>query len=540
MKKTKAIILGIDGADPIIINNLIKKNLLPNFSKIKKDGILTELLSTLPPTTYPAWTSFFTGAEPSFHGVTDFTVKQGYKIKFTNTQRRELLTIFEHLENNNLTTSAAWFPAMYPPLKTNGYQISGWDSPVTSNGDSSFVYPHELHKTLSNLFSDIHLKFDPIDEFSNSEKWYEEASKSLISRINRRGEMALWLLKNRPVDVASFYFGETDTAAHHFYAFYDDNSPRRPDNVSKILKETIENVYIEMDKVIGNIISASDNAPIFILSDHGSMGNSDHAVFLNRFLHKAGLLNFKKQNFSFEYLPSRNNAAKLIPKKIRRKIFNAFGGLFPTLYESVKRFSSIDFKTTQAFSEEIPYAPSIWINQLGREPKGLVPFSKRDEIYKKLLIASTSFKFSDNTSIIKKIHRREDIHKGPYAHLFPDFILELNLKDGFLPVCQNSNTKTAPLFERLDSNFLLGRKGTSMPGGHSSKGIFASTIKNIADKNELLKIHQTANIICKALNIPLLNKNLNTIINKKNSQSLSKKEQRAVADRLKRLGYLDL
>ncbi|MBW2277575.1 MAG: hypothetical protein JRF63_08795, partial [Deltaproteobacteria bacterium] len=54
---------------------------------------------------------------------------------------------------------------------------------------------------------------------------------ALQRHIARRAEMASWLLHEHPVDVAAFYFGEADTAAHHFWAFHDPASPRRPAEV---------------------------------------------------------------------------------------------------------------------------------------------------------------------------------------------------------------------------------------------------------------------------------------------------------------------
>ncbi len=58
------------------------------------------------------------------------------------------------------------------------------------------------------------------------------------------------------------------------------------------------------------------------------------------------------------------------PPTIKRAIYRMTN--FPDMVESWARFSVIDWTQTQAYSEETPYFPSIWINLKGREPLGLV------------------------------------------------------------------------------------------------------------------------------------------------------------------------
>ena len=74
-----------------------------------------------------------TGASPSEHGVPDFTVRQGYGVRFVGASLRALPTLFQHVESQGLTAGAAWFPATYPPEHLKGFQISGWDSPITAS-----------------------------------------------------------------------------------------------------------------------------------------------------------------------------------------------------------------------------------------------------------------------------------------------------------------------------------------------------------------------------------------------------------------------
>jgi predicted AlkP superfamily phosphohydrolase/phosphomutase len=71
----RAIVVGLDGADPVITSALMKDGRLPNLQKIKEMGVTTKDMSMFgvhPTITPPNWASLATGAYPSTHGITCF------------------------------------------------------------------------------------------------------------------------------------------------------------------------------------------------------------------------------------------------------------------------------------------------------------------------------------------------------------------------------------------------------------------------------------------------------------------------------------
>lgn len=71
----KVLLLGLDGADPTLINRYISEGRLPNFQKALNWGAASHDLgmqSVLPAITPPNWASIATGAYPSTHGITCF------------------------------------------------------------------------------------------------------------------------------------------------------------------------------------------------------------------------------------------------------------------------------------------------------------------------------------------------------------------------------------------------------------------------------------------------------------------------------------
>jgi len=74
-KAKKVMVLGLDGADPMLMKRYMDEGRLPNFKKFVEKGIVTEnmgMQGVLPTITPPNWCSLATGALPSTHGITCF------------------------------------------------------------------------------------------------------------------------------------------------------------------------------------------------------------------------------------------------------------------------------------------------------------------------------------------------------------------------------------------------------------------------------------------------------------------------------------
>lgn len=75
MSKRRAMLLGLDGADPVVVKRMIAEGRLPNLKKIMDEGAHTEnldMLGVFPTVTPPNWTTLATGNYPITHGITCF------------------------------------------------------------------------------------------------------------------------------------------------------------------------------------------------------------------------------------------------------------------------------------------------------------------------------------------------------------------------------------------------------------------------------------------------------------------------------------
>lgn len=68
----RMVVLGCDGMDPELTNDLLDRGLLPNFAKLRDRGSYMPLGTSTPPQSPVAWSNFITGADARVHNIFDF------------------------------------------------------------------------------------------------------------------------------------------------------------------------------------------------------------------------------------------------------------------------------------------------------------------------------------------------------------------------------------------------------------------------------------------------------------------------------------
>jgi predicted AlkP superfamily phosphohydrolase/phosphomutase len=86
----KVIVLGFDGLDPGLLQQYIKKGILPNMASLMEKGDFKAMRSTTPPISPVAWSSFSTGVNPGKHNIFDFLApeRRSYLSKLSSAEIR--------------------------------------------------------------------------------------------------------------------------------------------------------------------------------------------------------------------------------------------------------------------------------------------------------------------------------------------------------------------------------------------------------------------------------------------------------------------
>jgi len=150
--------------------------------------------------------------------------------------------------------------------------------------------------------------------------------------------------------------------------------------------------------------------------------------------------------------------------------------------EGWSRFGAIDMERTLAFSEELNYAPSIWLNVRGREPLGVLAAESYDATVATLTARLLAWRHPlTGRRIVRAVHRRDALYAGPHVAEAPDLVLELETEGGYSYVCLPSDERATGSVRTLAPEEYVAGKGGGMNGSHRAEGLWALAGPNVVE-----------------------------------------------------------
>ena len=538
-----ALVLGLDGASFDVIRPLAAAGRLPNLARWMQAGAHAVLHSTVPPVSFPAWSSFATGLDPGAHGLFDFTQKLPgrYALRFTNASDRSGATLFGRVCAAGGRVLALGMPATFPPETVNGLLVAGFDAPVSTGSSARAASNPAFYEAIAARVGPW-MHAEP-DEGATAGGWHEAAAERLVARVAQKQKfaheaLAQLYVADMPPDLVCVVFSESDTVAHHFWRDHDPLSPRHDPRASTVRRFAIAAVYEALDAACGELCAAlGSNTACFVVSDHGAGGAARHVVHLNQRLAEAGLLAFRRGT-SRDRLAraARDTALRVLPPRAREA---AFRRLLPAAakLESAARFGGIDWSKTSAFSEEANTQPGVWLNLAGREEAGRVAAADYERARDEVIAALLEWKLPGGGPVVARARRREEVYVGPHVERAPDVVVELALESGYgLSLVPTPRDGEASALRWLEDHELAGGRGRGMNGTHRPEGIWiehGSAAPAFASGHATLT--DAAPAIARAMG--LFHAELPS--GGAPPRAYTAEEEAVVAERLRRLGYLD-
>ncbi len=432
------LILALDGATFHVIEPMITAGRLPNLAAWQAAGAARPLPSTLPPVTFPAWSSFMTGREPGEHGIFDFTqkVEGEYRIRFVNASDRAGEAFHDAVSNAGGRALVLGLPATFPAKPMRGLLVPGFDAPVSTGTDAASTSDPALYTRIADVVGPW-MRPD-LDESARADDFHERAITTLLARIDRKEAFAIEALERmraedgaRP-DLALIVFAESDTVGHHYWRDHDPQSPRHDAGASAERRDAIASVYARLDLACGRIREAyGEDALCVVVSDHGMGGAARRVVHMNRFLEERGLLaRARISGFDLAARGLRDLALRVLPAGVAQALFRRARFAAARL-ESAARFGGFDWTRTLAFSEEANTQPGVWINLAGREARGCVAPEEYERVRKDVIAQLLAWRGPSGEPVLRSARRREDVYAGPFVARAPDVVVELAFESGY-------------------------------------------------------------------------------------------------------------
>jgi predicted AlkP superfamily phosphohydrolase/phosphomutase len=546
------LVLGLDGACFEILEPLFAAGRLPNLAAWRAKGVSAPLRSTVPPMSFPAWSTFLTGLAPGRHGLFDFTQKaqNAYRLAFANASDRRGAAFYSRVTQAGGRCLVLGVPGTFPPEPVDGLLVAGFDAPVSIGTNPRSASDPDVYRRIAERVGPW-MTAD-LDERASATDWHERAIAHLHRRIDRKCDFALEALRQlravragvRP-ELMLVVFSESDTVAHHYWRDHDPDSPRHDATTSAARRDAIAAVYEHLDQVCGQLRRAyGEDALCIVVSDHGGGGAADRVVHLNAKLLEAGLYaRTAKGGAALDTAArrARDFALRWLPARVSERIFRRARTAAARI-ESAARFGGIDWSRTSAFSEEANTQPGVWINLKGRESAGCVDPADYERVRDRVIATLTDWTLPDGQPVVARARRREAVYSGPCCDRAPDVVVELALDRGYgLSLVQTpwSSRHPAPV-RTLDRDEYAGGRGRGMNGTHRPEGIWIASGHGAGalDLGVTPALEDVAPTLMRAMGVAWEG-DLDGTAHFAKRIPYSAAEEAIVAERLRKLGYLE-
>ena len=347
-KDAKVFVIGLDCAPPELIFDQWRDK-LPNFKRLIDGGATSEMYSSTPAITVPAWSSMTSSKDPGVLGFYGFRNRRDYS--YDNRYIATGLSVKEKrvwdiLSEAELACIVVGVPQTYPVKPINGCLISSFLTPSTTNPNVQWTHPATLQQEIEGLLSPEIYDVD-VPQFRTDDKAF--LLQQIYDMTEKRFRVLRYLMDEKPWDFFMFVEMGVDRIHHGLWAHHDP-AHRNYDPDSPYV-HSIWEYYKYLDKEIGTLLERlPPETHVIVISDHG-VKKMDGGICINEWLRR---------------------------EKYLQLLDDPPDGILSS-FEKVE----VDWSKTRAWGDG-GYYGRIFLNVEGREPNGVIPPNQyesfRDEL----------------------------------------------------------------------------------------------------------------------------------------------------------------
>jgi tetratricopeptide (TPR) repeat protein/predicted AlkP superfamily phosphohydrolase/phosphomutase len=297
---TRAVVIGIDGADWKVIDALAALGEMPNLTRLRQRGVSGPIETLSDIALSPViWTSVATGKTAAKHGITWFMVDQpdGTRVPVRSTNRKTE-AIWNIAARNGLAPVVVGWWATFPAenvgrgaIVSDALGFHGFGATARGGDDRLKTHPSELFGALDALvppeqqlsaefvqrFVHVGAK-DYRDEMFDPARFPKRDPANPIHlfqqyAVTAQGYAAIAeeLLAKQRYDLFLVYFEQVDSFSHLFMKYAPPKLPWVDEQGFERYRDVVSEWYRYQDELLGRLLAQIDleTTAVFVLSDHG-------------------------------------------------------------------------------------------------------------------------------------------------------------------------------------------------------------------------------------------------------------------------------
>jgi predicted AlkP superfamily phosphohydrolase/phosphomutase len=456
----RALMIGLDAADVVLIEQWMADGTLPNLQALAASGVFGPLATTAAVLAGSPWPTFYSGQTPAQHGVYADYQWQHERLRFARPSAEWLATtgFWRHLEGD-VPALVYDCPMVLGVEPFKGTEVAAWATHDALTPPAS--HPAELAGEIARRFGQWHTT--PEAYGPSSIDTLLSLRQELLENTRRSTELVLWLMQ-RPWRLGLVTFSALHRGGHRLFDRSSVTGPMSPADADTF-DGALRDLYRSCDAAVGRLVAAAPDATIVVFALHGMMRNTARVDLFDGMLERITTPSSGP--------PKRAGLARrmgeAIPLDLRRSLTKRIPIAFRNRLMTMWTTGGMKWDTTSVFPLRADLQGYARINLAGREPKGIVePGPALDELCERIIEGLHSFRDTDTGDELVDDVLRTDTYfpQGGRRDRLPDLIVRW--KD--TPAATHASVRS-PRYGVVQRT-MPGRVPNGRSGNHRGTGFF--------------------------------------------------------------------
>jgi predicted AlkP superfamily phosphohydrolase/phosphomutase len=427
----KLLVLGIDAANPDLLERWAAEGALPNIAALAARGLTGETRNVDGFHIGATWPSLCTGLTPARHGV-HYTVQlHSGSYRFQPVIRKPMVAVtpfWTALSRAGKRVAVLDVPLSRMDPGIHGMQVVEW-----GGHDAVFGFratPQSVEQEIDSLFG-RHPHGDSCDADQRTQQDYVTFIDRLCQGSRLKGELTCHYLR-QPWELFMQVFTEAHCAGHQCWHLHDEAHPAHDAAFARAHGDPLRRVYTAIDAAIGEILQLAGDARVLLFTAHGMAHWFGAQFLLDEILVRLGVAQPLSGGGAAApanklFTVAAHRVWRSLPASLRQALQPVKSSISAQRARTELPELGVDPARSACFAVPNGFAVAgIRLNLIGREPHGILQSGASAVRFCDELAAALLGIVDERTGnpLIKRVVRTADLYTGDYVDHLPDLLVE--------------------------------------------------------------------------------------------------------------------
>ena len=477
---TKLLVIGIDAANPTLLQQWAEEGVLPNIGSLLTRGLMGKTQSIEGFFVGSTWPSFYTSVSPARHGFHYLVqLRPGtydlYRLADEGMVKCD--PFWRRLSEAGRRVAVLDVPLSRIEPSLNGIQTVEWGAHDAAYGFQT--QPPQLAETITSRFG-TYPWGSSCDGVRKTADDYQLFVDALVEGVRTKAELTTYFLQQGGWDFFMQVFTESHCVGHQCWHLHDTTHPAHDPSIAAAISDPLRQVYEGIDKAVGEIVSEADDAMIVLLVAHGMCYWYGAQFLLQEILVQLGVTQrlpgpSPSQQVISTAVRGARRAWRCLPDSFRETLHSLRQQLRPTARgERILPALGIDPGSSMCFPQRNGHAVGgIRLNLIGREPQGILQPDATD-VFCNELIENLLGIIDERTGgpLIRRVLKTADLYSGEFLDHLPDLLVEWSdeVPTGSAMIAAGTGASIRAHSPKI--GVVMGTNGYARTGEHRPNGLF--------------------------------------------------------------------